>query len=42
MIHDRVSITRSAITAGIMNGGDQKAKEEITALAEEVVDYITA
>jgi chromosome partitioning protein len=42
MIHDRVSITRSAITAGIMTGSDQKAKEEITSLAEEVVDYISA
>jgi chromosome partitioning protein len=42
MIHDRVSITRSAITAGILTGSDQKAKEEFTSLAEEVVDYISA
>lgn len=42
MIHDRVSITRSAITAGILSGSDQKAKEEFTSLAEEVVDYISA
>lgn len=42
MVYDRVSITRSAITAGIMTGSDQKAKEEFTALAEEVVDYISA
>lgn len=42
MIHDRVSITRSAITAGVLSGADQKAKEEFTSLAEEVVDYISA
>lgn len=42
MVHDRVSITRSAITAGILTGTDQKAKEEFTSLAEEVVDYISA
>jgi chromosome partitioning protein len=40
VIHDRVSITRSVITAGILNGNDPKAKEEIMALAEEVVNYI--
>ncbi|WP_431199650.1 hypothetical protein ACQ86K_01290 [Mucilaginibacter sp. P19] len=42
MVHDRVSITRSAITAGILTGTDQKAKEEFTSLAEEVVEYISA
>jgi chromosome partitioning protein len=42
MIHDRVSITRSAITAGIISGSDLKAKDEFTSLAEEVVDYISA
>ncbi|MGN6396654.1 MAG: AAA family ATPase [Mucilaginibacter sp.] len=42
MIHDRVSITRSAITAGILSGSDHKAKEEFTSLAAEVVDYISA
>lgn len=42
MVHDRVSITRSAIAAGILTGTDQKAKEEFTSLAEEVVDYISA
>jgi chromosome partitioning protein len=42
MIHDRVSIARSAMTSGILNSGDQKAKEEITALAEEVVEQISA
>jgi chromosome partitioning protein len=40
VIHDRVSITRSAITGGVLNGSDPKAKEEIMALAEEVVNYI--
>lgn len=42
MVHDRVSITRSAITAGILTGTDLKAKEEFTSLAEEVVEYISA
>lgn len=40
VIHDRVSITRSTLTAGILNGNDPKAKAEIMALAEEVVNYI--
>lgn len=42
MIHDRVSIARSAITSGILQSNDGKAKEEITSLAEEIVDYISA
>ncbi|HWZ15476.1 MAG TPA: ParA family protein [Mucilaginibacter sp.] len=42
IIHDRVSIARSAITAGILNSDDRKAKEEITSLAGEVVDLISA
>lgn len=42
IIHDRVSIARSAITSGILNSEDQKAKDEITALAGEVVDLISA
>ncbi|WPU94832.1 ParA family protein [Mucilaginibacter sabulilitoris] len=41
-IHDRVSITRSAITTGVLNGADLKAKEELTSLAEEIVNYISA
>ena len=41
-VHDRVSITRSAITTGVLNGIDNKAKEEITSLAEEIVDCISA
>jgi chromosome partitioning protein len=42
MIHDRVSITRSVITAGVLNGSDAKAKDEITSLAEEIVKAISA
>jgi len=42
MVHDRVSITRSSITGGILNSTDHKAKEEITALAEEIVNIISA
>ncbi len=41
-VHDRVSIARSPITAGILNGVDRKAKEEIMALTEEVVEHISA
>jgi chromosome partitioning protein len=41
-IHDRVSIARSSITGGILNSADQKAKEEITTLAEEIVNIISA
>lgn len=40
-IHDRVSIARSAITGGILKSGDPKAKAELMALAEEIVE-ITA
>jgi chromosome partitioning protein len=42
MVHDRVSITRSSMTAGILQSADVKAKEEITSLAEEIVNYISA
>jgi chromosome partitioning protein len=42
MIHDRVSIARSSITAGVLQGTDVKAKEEITSLAEEIVNRISA
>jgi chromosome partitioning protein len=41
IIHDRVSFTRSPITGGVLTGTDVKAKEEITALAEEIVDSIS-
>ncbi|OCX54217.1 ATPase [Mucilaginibacter sp. PPCGB 2223] len=42
MIHDRVSIARSSITAGVLNGSDAKAIDEITTLAEEIVNRISA
>jgi chromosome partitioning protein len=41
-VHDRVSIARSAMTTGILNSGDAKAKAELMALAEEVVEQISA
>jgi chromosome partitioning protein len=41
IVHDRVSFTRSPITGGVLNGEDNKAKEEITALAEEIVNSIS-
>lgn len=41
-IHDRVSIARSAMTSGILNSGDAKAKAELMALAEEVVEQMSA
>lgn len=39
-IADRVSYTRSAITSGVFNGDDEKAKEEITALADEILTVL--
>ncbi|MBS1519831.1 MAG: hypothetical protein JST50_02450 [Bacteroidetes bacterium] len=42
VVHDRVSIARSSMTSGVLQGNDQKAKDEITALAEEVVELISA
>lgn len=36
-IADRVSYTRSAITSGIFASEDEKAKEEITRLADEIL-----
>lgn len=41
VVHDRVSFTRSPITGGVLGGDDGKAKEEITTLAEEIVNSIT-
>ncbi|WP_217452221.1 ParA family protein [Mucilaginibacter humi] len=41
-IHDRVSIARSSMTAGVLQGTDAKAKEEITSPAEEIVNRISA
>ena len=40
IVHDRVSFTRSPITGGVLSGDDSKAKEEITGLAEEIVNSI--
>ncbi|WP_439697467.1 AAA family ATPase [Mucilaginibacter sp. AW1-7] len=40
-VHDRVSIARSSITGGILNGTDRRAKEEIMALTEEVVEQVS-
>jgi chromosome partitioning protein len=36
-VSDRVSYTRSAITSGIFASEDEKAKEEITSLADEIL-----
>lgn len=41
-VHDRVSIARSSIIGGILNGTDRRAKAEIMALTEEVVEHISA
>lgn len=41
-IHDRVSIARSSMTDGILNGSDKRAKEELIALTEEIVESIFA
>ena len=36
-VSDRVSYTRSAITSGVFSSDDEKAKEEITSLADEIL-----
>jgi len=41
-VHDRVSIARSSMTGGILNGSDRRAKEEIMTLTEEIVEHISA
>ncbi len=41
-IFDRVSLARSPMTSGILKSTDQKAIEEVTALAAEIVDLIDA
>jgi chromosome partitioning protein len=41
-VHDRVSIARSSMTAGVLNGSDKRAKEELLALTEEVVERISS
>lgn len=40
-IHDRVSIARSSMTGGVLNSNDSRAKDEIMALAEEIVERIS-
>lgn len=40
-IFDRVSLARSSMTSGILKSADQKAIEEVTSLAEEIVDLIS-
>lgn len=41
VIHDRVSIARSAMTGGVFQSADTKAKDEIMALTEEVIDLLS-
>lgn len=40
VITDRVSYTRSVISSGVMESIDEKAKEEITNLAEEITESL--
>jgi chromosome partitioning protein len=40
VISDRVSYTRSVISSGVMEGQDEKAKEEITNLAGEIIEAL--
>jgi len=40
-IFDRVSLARSSMTSGILKSTDQKAIEEVTLLAEEIVNIIS-
>lgn len=41
MIHDRVSYIRSALSGGVMQSDDKKAKDEIISLVNEIVDCIS-
>lgn len=41
VIHDRVSIARSAMTGGIFQSPDQKAKAELMALTGELIDLLS-
>ena len=41
IVHDRVSVARSSMTSGVLQSGDHKAKDEITSLAEEIVELIS-
>ncbi|MXV52446.1 AAA family ATPase [Pedobacter sp. HMF7647] len=40
IIHDRVSFARSPITGGVLQSEDEKAKEEISSLAEEIINAL--
>lgn len=40
-VFDRVSLARSSMTSGILKSTDQKAIEEVTFLAEEIVDLMS-
>jgi chromosome partitioning protein len=40
-VFDRVSLARSSMTSGILKSTDKKAIEEVTFLAEEIVDLIS-
>jgi chromosome partitioning protein len=40
-IFDRVSLARSSMTAGVLKGSDPKAIEEVTLLAEEIVNLLS-
>lgn len=42
MVHDRVSFARSPLTGGVLASEDAKAIDEITSLAEEIVNSISA
>lgn len=39
-VSDRVSFTRSAITTGVFSGQDEKAKKQVTALADEILTIL--
>ena len=41
MVHDRVSIARSALSSGLLKGKDEKASKEIASLADEIVTELT-
>lgn len=41
VVHDRTSIARSSMTGGVLTGRDRKAKDELIALADEVVGLIS-
>jgi chromosome partitioning protein len=40
-IFDRVSLARSSMTSGVLSGPDQKAIDEVTLLAEEIIGLLS-